>query len=176
MVVAWRFMKGAIAIHSPRRDKSNRGAMGIKVKNQLKAKKSPSHGPIIDIDQQEVPIVARAPHEEGQEWETMSVDDLWRLHESIVKVITRKIRAETQRLENRLRLLGPAETSRERSHEKSPRARRLRKPNQRPYPEVKPKYRDHANPSVTWSGRGRLPRWLSAQISLGRQLDDFKIG
>ena len=43
----------------------------------------------------------------------MSVDDLWRLHESIVKVITRKIRAETQRLENRLRLLGPAVTSRD---------------------------------------------------------------
>ena len=154
----------------------NSSAKGIKVKNHLKAKKSPSHGSIVDIDQQEVPIVARAPHEEWRDWDTMSVDDLWRLHESIVKVITRKIRAETQRLENRLRLLGPEGTSRERSREKLPRTPKSRKPNQRPYPEVRPKYRDHANPSVTWSGRGKLPRWLSAQISLGRQLEDFKIG
>jgi DNA-binding protein H-NS len=175
MVAAWRFAKGNH--HSrPRRDKLIRGAKGNKVKNQLKAKKSPSHGSIIDIDQQEVPIVARAPHEEGQDWEAMSVDDLWRLHESIVKVIAKKIRAETQRLENRLRLLGPTETSRERFHEKSPSARKSRKPNRRPYPQVKPKYRDHTNPSVTWSGRGKLPRWIRAQISLGRQLEDFKIG
>jgi hypothetical protein len=90
MVAAWRFAKGNH--HSrPRRDKLIRGAKGNKVKNQLKAKKSPSHGSIIDIDQQEVPIVARAPHEEGQDWEAMSVDDLWRLHESIVKVIAWKI-------------------------------------------------------------------------------------
>jgi DNA-binding protein H-NS len=147
------------------------------VKTQLKAKKSsPSHGSIIDIDQPDISIAACAPHEERQDWETMSVDDLWRLHESIVSVITKKIHAETQRLENRLRLLGPTATSDERAYGKSPASRTSRKPNRRPYPQVKPKYRDHANPSVTWSGRGKLPRWLSAQISFGRQLDEFKIG
>jgi DNA-binding protein H-NS len=143
---------------------------------RLNAKQPPSHGSIVDIYQQDVSIVARAPHEQWQDWETMSVDDLWNLHESIVTVISKKIHAETQKLENRLRLLGATVTSNERSNGKSPTAGTSRKPNRRPYPQVKAKYRDHANPSVTWSGRGKLPRWLSAQISLGRQLNDFKIG
>lgn len=144
---------------------------------QLNAKKpSPGRGSIVDIYQQDVSIVARAPHEQWQDWEMMSVDDLWSLHENIVTVIAKKIHAETQRLEDRLRLLGPSVSPNERPNGKSSKTGTSRKPNRRPYPQVKPKYRDHANPSVTWSGRGKLPRWLSTQISLGRQLDDFKIG
>lgn len=173
--VAWRFFQGHF--NATAGQITSRRQRGTYVMTQLKAKKSSvSHGSIVDIDQQDISIVARAPHEDRQEWEMMSVDDLWGLHESIVTVITRKIHAETQRLENRLRLLGTAVTSSQPSYGKSPTVRTSRKPGRRPYPEVKPKYRDHANPSVTWSGRGKLPRWLSAQISLGRQLDEFKIG
>jgi DNA-binding protein H-NS len=148
------------------------------VKTQINGKKlPPGHGPIINIDQQDISIVARAPHEEAQHWDTMSVDDLWRFHETIVALITKKIHAETQRLENRLRLLRTTVTSKDVTDlGKSRKAHKPRKRNRRPYPEVKPKYRDHSNPSVTWSGRGKVPRWLSAQIRLGKQLDDFRIG
>lgn len=144
---------------------------------RLHAKRSlPSNSSIVDIYQQDVSIVAPAPQEQLQEWEMMSVDELWSIHESIVAVVAKKIQAETQRLENRLRSLGTTVTSNKRANGKSATAGTLRKPNRRPYPQVKPKYRDHENPSVTWSGRGKQPRWLSEQISLGRQLDDFKIG
>lgn len=40
---------------------------------------------------------------------------------------------------------------------------------------VEPKYRNTSNPSETWSGRGRRPRWMEAAIAKGKTQDDFKI-
>ena len=37
------------------------------------------------------------------------------------------------------------------------------------------KYRNPANASDTWSGRGRQPRWLSAKLSKGSKLGDFTL-
>lgn len=34
--------------------------------------------------------------------------------------------------------------------------------------KVAAKYRDPANPSQTWSGRGRQPRWYAAAIKAGK--------
>lgn len=45
----------------------------------------------------------------------------------------------------------------------------------RPYPTVFPKYRNPEQPSETWAGRGKTPRWLTAQLESGRRIDDFKI-
>ena len=41
--------------------------------------------------------------------------------------------------------------------------------------KVAPKYRNPANPSETWAGRGKQPRWLAAQTAAGRKLEDFLI-
>lgn len=41
---------------------------------------------------------------------------------------------------------------------------------------VAPKYRDPANPSATWSGRGRRPGWFVAGLAAGKSPDDFLIG
>ena len=41
--------------------------------------------------------------------------------------------------------------------------------------KVEPKYRNPANPSETWAGRGKQPRWLAAQTSAGKKLEDFLI-
>ena len=41
--------------------------------------------------------------------------------------------------------------------------------------KVAPKYRNPANPSETWAGRGQQPRWLAAETSQGRQLEEFLI-
>lgn len=41
--------------------------------------------------------------------------------------------------------------------------------------KVPPKYRNPANPDETWSGRGKLPRWLAALIAKGRKPEDFLI-
>src|SRR5712664_858843 len=98
--------------------------------------------------------------------ESMSVEDLWSLHEFVASVLTRKISAEKTRLDERLRQLdlgGEPEQVK-----KISRARR-------PYPQVFPKYRNPAKPSETWAGRGKQPRWLTAQLRSGKRLDDFRI-
>ena len=41
--------------------------------------------------------------------------------------------------------------------------------------KVAPKYRNPANPKETWAGRGKQPRWLAAETSKGRKLEDFLI-
>lgn len=38
-----------------------------------------------------------------------------------------------------------------------------------------PKYRHPENSDVTWSGRGRTPRWFNAHIAAGHSSDSLKI-
>jgi len=38
-----------------------------------------------------------------------------------------------------------------------------------------PKYRNPANPSETWTGRGRKPRWYEAAIKAGKSPGDMAI-
>jgi DNA-binding protein H-NS len=98
--------------------------------------------------------------------ESMSVDELWSLHEFVASVLARKISAEKARLDGRLRQLDLDDVP---QHiEKMSRARR-------PYPQVFPKYSNPAEPSETWTGRGKQPRWLTAQLKSGKRLDDFRI-
>ncbi|ENV32370.1 H-NS histone family protein [Acinetobacter gerneri] len=40
---------------------------------------------------------------------------------------------------------------------------------------VEPRYRNKNNPSETWTGRGKQPRWLVAELEKGGSLDDFLI-
>jgi len=94
-----------------------------------------------------------------------SVDELWALHVEVAAVLARKISAEKVQLERRLRqLLKPNGAS-------NGNAGRER----RPYPQVFPKYRNPAQPAETWAGRGKQPRWLTAQLRSGKKLDDFRI-
>lgn len=37
------------------------------------------------------------------------------------------------------------------------------------------KYRNRDNPSETWTGRGRQPKWLSAALKKGAKVQDFLI-
>jgi DNA-binding protein H-NS len=94
----------------------------------------------------------------------MPVDELWALHLEITDVLTRRISAEKGKLEQRLQQLQSGGVS-------SGNARRER----RPYPQVFPKYRNPAKPAETWAGRGKQPRWLTAQLRSGKKLDDFRI-
>ncbi|WP_353474161.1 H-NS histone family protein [Salipiger sp. H15] len=38
-----------------------------------------------------------------------------------------------------------------------------------------PKYAHPENPEQTWTGRGRKPKWVTAHISSGGELDDLAI-
>jgi len=41
--------------------------------------------------------------------------------------------------------------------------------------KVPPKYRNPADPSQTWAGRGMAPKWLAAELARGKKLEDFAI-
>lgn len=40
---------------------------------------------------------------------------------------------------------------------------------------VEPRYRSKQNPVDTWTGRGKQPRWLVAELENGAKLEDFLI-
>ena len=42
--------------------------------------------------------------------------------------------------------------------------------------KVKPKYRNPADTSQTWTGRGKRPRWYSAALAAGKKEKDLLIG
>ncbi len=46
-------------------------------------------------------------------------------------------------------------------------------PKKKAAPEAK--YRHPENPSITWSGRGRKPGWISDGLAAGKSLADFAI-
>src|SRR3954453_17159401 len=99
-----------------------------------------------------------------RELEKMPVDDLWSLHERIVLMLDRKLQQETHKLQSQLDELGrtfggpPSDI-----------------PQRRPYPKVEPKFRNPADPSITWSGRSKQPHGVSELLAVGRRLDDFRI-
>lgn len=42
--------------------------------------------------------------------------------------------------------------------------------------KVKPKYRNPGDPSQTWTGRGKRPRWYNAALAAGKKEKDLLIG
>ncbi len=40
---------------------------------------------------------------------------------------------------------------------------------------VAPKYRNPADPSQTWTGRGKRPRWVQAQLDAGKTMASLEI-
>jgi DNA-binding protein H-NS len=98
-----------------------------------------------------------------RELEIMSADELWTLHEKIATVLAAKINAEKALLEDRLSQLNRS------------RVEPVGSPSLRHYPRVLPKFRNPEEPSQTWAGRGKQPKWLVAKLKSGRKIDDFRI-
>jgi DNA-binding protein H-NS len=91
----------------------------------------------------------------------LTLDDLWSLHKQVCSVLDQKLEDEKRKLQRRLDELG-------------------RKfggiagiPQQRP--KVEPKFRNPEDPSMTWSGRGKQPRWIIELLAAGRAIEDFRI-
>jgi DNA-binding protein H-NS len=97
-------------------------------------------------------------------FEAMSLDDLWSLREDITSALVSKLEAQTQELENRLAELA-----------QNFRGSVDNNPQRRPYPKVQPKFQNPQQPSETWSGRGKRPRWASRVLEAGGSLDDLRI-
>lgn len=103
--------------------------------------------------------------------DALSVDELWQLHEELSKVLSVRLRSEKRELERRLSQLrreklvdDPSDVMR--SQESVPK---------RKYPGVFPKYRNPTEPTETWSGRGKQPRWLTTAIANGHAIEEFVI-
>jgi DNA-binding protein H-NS len=101
---------------------------------------------------------------ESIDLQSMSLDELWALHETICSVLARKLEAEKRSHEQRLnelkRRIGKASTE---------------IPLRRPYPKVCPKFRNPAPPHQTWSGRGHQPRWVRELLAAGKTIDELRI-
>jgi DNA-binding protein H-NS len=102
---------------------------------------------------------------------SLTVDELWSLHEQVIAVLSDKIREQKRELEKRLSRLKPDAI---RKYKADGRGRvEIERPRRR-YPKVLPQFR---NPDTdeTWSGRGKKPRWLIAAVKSGRTKDEFRI-
>jgi DNA-binding protein H-NS len=97
--------------------------------------------------------------------EIFSTEELWVLHEKVAATLKAKIIAEKKVLKRRLSELN----GRFRVEQTS------ETPARRSYPTVFPKFRNPEQPSETWTGRGKKPRWLTAQLKSGKRIDDFRI-
>ena len=94
----------------------------------------------------------------------MTLDALMTLRDNVERIIATRAKAERTAIENQLAQLsgfvgGGA------PRRKSPLKGR----------KLPPKYRNPANRSETWSGRGARPRWLQAQLKKGRKIEQFAI-
>ena len=104
------------------------------------------------------------------ELESMSLDELWSLHEKTSAILSARIKAEKHELEKRLAVLNRGMDIIDRSGEVQP----LNGKPRRKYPRVLPKYRNPQT-SETWSGRGKRPRWLVAAMKTGHKIEEFRI-
>jgi DNA-binding protein H-NS len=107
------------------------------------------------------------------DFDKISLDDLWSLHEQISRVLSSRIAAEKKQLEKRL-----AQLRKGVKHPVMPSSRSIETKSDRPrrnYPKVFPKYRNPVEPHDTWSGRGKQPRWLVSALKSGKSIKDFEI-
>ena len=94
----------------------------------------------------------------------MTLDALMSLRDNADRIISTRAKAERTAIERQLAQLT--------NFVGAGRGRRKSRLKGR---KVPPKYRNPANPSETWAGRGVRPRWLQAQLKKGRKLEQFAI-
>ncbi|MGA7802318.1 MAG: H-NS histone family protein [Gammaproteobacteria bacterium] len=110
----------------------------------------------------------RIKDHDGIDWERLTVDQLLELRDQVSNALANRVEAERRDLESRLARLKLADVTYPTRLAKGGRVIGMRA-------MVAPKYRNPDNPSETWSGRGRKPRWLTAALKAGKKLREFKI-
>ena len=107
---------------------------------------------------------------ESDSLRSISIDELWNLHERVIFTLVRRIAEEKAKLEARLRRSEYAAGAIGRKDRAASPSR-----TRRPYPKVLPKYQNPGNPAERWSGRGKQPRWVRAQLKAGKKLEHLLI-
>jgi len=103
---------------------------------------------------------------------SLSMDELWALHEEVGNILSEKITSEKRELEQRLAKLNSGIMGK--INRPDPQAAE-RGSARRKYPPVLPKFQNPSDPSETWAGRGKQPRWLVLQLKAGKKMNDFLI-
>jgi DNA-binding protein H-NS len=98
---------------------------------------------------------------------TMSIDKLLNLKSQVEATLASKVSEQRRALESELSKLGRFQGGAARG--KSALGRGAARGS------VAPKYRNPENPVETWAGRGLKPRWLTAAIKGGKNIEDFAI-
>jgi DNA-binding protein H-NS len=96
---------------------------------------------------------------------TMPIAKLQQLKSQVEAAITAKVTERRRELESELSKLDGIGGG----------GKRGRPAGRGPMGPVAPKYRNPENRAETWAGRGLQPRWLTAAIKGGKELDDFLI-
>jgi DNA-binding protein H-NS len=126
------------------------------------------------------------PRQAALKLDAMSLAELRQLRDEVQTALSGKIQMEREELQRKLNELSNLESSAGNGHDEV-RLGRPRKPagrraggNGKAHSlkgrTVEPKYRDSANPSQTWAGRGLAPKWLTAYEQQGRKREEFLIG
>ena len=96
-------------------------------------------------------------------FKSMSVEKLTKLIGDAEAALRSKVSETRRSLESQLARLANYATGAPRSRRGGVRGK------------VAPKYRNPANPSETWAGRGLKPRWLVAALKTGKKLEYFSV-
>ena len=103
---------------------------------------------------------------------SLTTDELWALHEQVGNILAEKITAEKRELEQRLAKLNSGMMAKASRPDLQVAERRSAR---RKYPPVLPKFQNPSDPSETWAGRGKQPRWMVLQLKAGKKMNDFLI-
>jgi DNA-binding protein H-NS len=103
---------------------------------------------------------------------SLSMDELWALHEEVGNILSEKITSEKRELEQRLAKLNSGIMGKINRPDPQTAERGSAR---RKYPPVLPKFQNPSDPSETWAGRGKQPRWLVLQLKAGKKMNDFLI-
>jgi DNA-binding protein H-NS len=106
---------------------------------------------------------------------SLSIDELWVLHEEVGAVLSDRITAEKRDLEERLAKLNRHANSDRQANNPTDLQSTERRNTRRKYPPVLPKFQNPSDPTETWAGRGKQPRWLVSQLKAGKKINDFLI-
>jgi DNA-binding protein H-NS len=107
--------------------------------------------------------------------DVMSIDEMWQLHEEVIRILSVKLTSEKRELEKRLAQLRREKKAMPQSESIDWQSKKDAADKPRKYPKVFPKYRNPSDASETWSGRGKQPRWLTAALKAGHAIEDFAI-
>lgn len=103
----------------------------------------------------------------------MTIDELLNLEKQIAKTIAQKQQAEKKQLidEFKSRAASLGLSINVVVNDEKP----AKKTTNKTGAKVAPKYRHPNNPNLTWTGRGRTPKWVEAELSAGASLTSLAI-